>query len=234
MAESKATSPWVWVGCGCVGAIGLIVAGIVVAGLFLRGAARNLEEMMENPIARDEKAAAVLGADSLPEGYHSMVALEVPFIMKMALLSDQEPDEEGEVDSWDEWGFLYFDFLRLGNQQELLDFFEGREDSAKVLSDNGINFDLDERLARGELSREGDEILWVSHRGSVSVSQGSGSGITTVMLIECPNDKRRRLAAWFGPDPDPNAPPEELVLAGTPADEAALAALMAPMHPCGD
>ncbi len=58
--DKKGLPPWVWVGCGCVGAIATLV--LIVAGLGFWGAqkARELGETMTDPEARTEKALEIL------------------------------------------------------------------------------------------------------------------------------------------------------------------------------
>lgn len=233
MSERQGTSPWVWIGCGCLGMAVLIVAS--VAGLFYVGSrmARDFATSMEDPAAQQPRALAVLGADRLPDGYHPLVAMTIPFIVKLAILSDEEPGADGRVERFGERGYIYLDFLRLGNQEELLDFFEGRTDDPRVLRRQNINLRLEEQLARGEIEREDVKVLWVAHRGEVTLSTGSGEGITTMLLFECEKDRRQRLGIWFGPDPDPEAAAEALDLAGTNADPAAITGFLEPFRPCG-
>ncbi len=69
-------------------------------------------------------------------------------------------------------------------------------------------------------------LMYVAQRGSVSTQGMSADGITAVVLIQCPNDKRGRMALWFGPDPDPGAELDPGALAGTPGDEAEIARFM--------
>ena len=66
----------------------------------------------------------------------------------------------------------------------------------------------------------------------VSAQGYSGEGITALVLIDCPNDRRSRMAIWFAPDPSPGSAIDELDLTGTPADEAELGRFMSPFSFC--
>ena len=58
-------------------------------------------------------------------------------------------------------------------------------------------------------------------------------GLNTLMLADCPQDRKMSFAIWFGPDPSPDEPPEKLDLMGSPADENALREFMAHFRMCG-
>jgi hypothetical protein len=133
------------------------------------------------------------------------------------------------------------------DEQQLRDFFEGRTDDYGVLEDNGMNMDIDEILGRGVFDLADGQAMYVTQRGSVAVEGGRGEGLTGMALIDCPQDERRRIALWFGPDtteevPDddaatarstPSAPaavPE--ALSGSPADPDALRTFLANFRFC--
>jgi hypothetical protein len=96
MAEKKRTSPWVYVGVGCLVAVLAIVAVIVAIGAWGFTQVRQMQRTMEDPVTRTAAAVETLGATALPEGYHAMVALSVPFgVMETTMLTDREPDADG-------------------------------------------------------------------------------------------------------------------------------------------
>ena len=115
MARNGKTSPWVYVALGCLGAA--VAAILVVAGLGFAGWrwARGLEEQLEDPEARTAKVLEVLGAERVPDGYHAVIALEIPFLMKMAILSDVPPTPAGDPGQWsadrgfEERGLIFFE-----------------------------------------------------------------------------------------------------------------------------
>ena len=232
--DKKGLPPWVWVGCGCVGAIVALV--LIVAGLGFWGAqkARELGETMTDPEARTEKALEILGAEALPDGYFTVAAFAVPFVFDFAVLSDQPPAEDGQPSEPARNGFIFMSFPAFGDgDEELYDFFEGRTDNVDSLKRERFNVDLKERLATGRLDRAEDQILWVSHRGAVESDEidDSHEGLVTMMLLEC-DDDRRRVGIWFGPDPSPESPAASLDLTGTVGDESEIESFMRPLEPC--
>ena len=231
MSETKATSPWVWIGCGCGIVMLLAVAAVVGLGVFGARKARELQEEMLDPEAREEKALDILGAEAIPDGYHAMLGLKIPFLMEMAMLSDRPAAAGEEPQGFDERGFIYLKMITFGRQQEeLRDFFEGKTDNADVLRRQNINLRVGERLSNGEVEREDTELLWVAHRGNIDMMGSRSEGITSLMLFDCPQDHRMRLGIWFGPYSGESD--SEANLAGTPADGAAVEAFVQGMRPC--
>jgi hypothetical protein len=156
---------------------------------------------MSDPVARSSKVLSVLGADSVPEGYYPAVAFSIPFVMDVAMLTDVEPEGEGTPDGFNVRGFIYTKMLGFGqDEQELRDFFEGRTDDYDVLEDNGINMDIEEALGRGVFDLDEARVMYVAQRGEVDVQDQRAQGLTSLGLIDCPEDERRRIAIWFGPD----------------------------------
>lgn len=81
-------------GCGCL----MLLVATLVAGVAFWGVqtAKQAIENLEDPTAQAERARELLGAEELPEGYHTAIALEIPWVMRMAILSDGEPPEPPE------------------------------------------------------------------------------------------------------------------------------------------
>ncbi len=242
MARSGKTSPWVYVALGCLGAA--VVAILVVAGLGFAGWrwARGLEAQLEDPAARAAKVLEVLGAERVPDGYHAVIALEIPFLMKMAILSDVPPRDDGDAEQWsneggfEERGLIYFEMPSWGDEgQNLDDFLEGRTDDAEFLRRSSIDLQRGDVIGRGEVALPGAErARYVAQRGSIGGDRGEGAeGLTATVLVECAGDERIRLAIWFGPDPDPEAAPEALAVGGTVADPEALAGFLGQFRFCG-
>jgi hypothetical protein len=193
---------------------------------------------MADPEKRRENVLEVLGATELPEGYHPVVGLSVPFVFDLAILSaaplDPEAMESGSFQLGDE-GFLYVRFPGFaGEDPAFRDFLEGQGDDPEVLKDTNVDLELEERVSQGALSRENDEILWACHRGSVAMEEGGRSprGLVTLLLIDCDSDERRRIGIWFGPDPASETAAEALDLAGTVGEGRSIERFLLPIRPC--
>jgi hypothetical protein len=245
--QSKGTSPWVWVGIGCLGAVVLAVGAVLALGAFGYRKVKQLEAEIKDPQARTEKVRRILGTRHLPEGYHAVVGMSVPFVMDMAMLSDVEPDfrEGRQPATLGRRGFIYLRTLSAGkDRQELRDYFEGRTDDADVLRRNNIRIGRrGEVLRRGALDMDADtKVMYLAQRGELDMAASRAQGITTIMLLDCAaQDSRQRFGIWFGPEPEALAGKggagESLTaadLAGTPADEAAIREFMGHFGLCRD
>jgi hypothetical protein len=234
VSEGKAFPAWAWVGCGCLGAIGAIAVLAVAIGFWGVQKARQFEEELADPAERAKSALAVLGASELPEGYHPVVAFSVPLLLDVAVLSDLPPDETGRPAEFGERGFIYVSYPAFGqDQREIRDFFEGTRDDLDELGRHRIDLDLDERISNGKISREADDVLWVSYRGTIDTDDAGRSkeGLMALLLIDC-GGSRQRFGVWLGPDPDPEAAAADLDVSGTVSDPEAIERFLSPIHPC--
>src|SRR5262245_3003057 len=224
----KKTSPWVYIGIGCLifVVIGVAAAGTAVFWGYRK--AKQFGEEMKDPAAREAKVKGILHADTLPPGYYPMIGMTVPFVMEMAMLSDRPPKPDGQIGEMGERGFVYFNVISQGkDQQELRDFFEGKTDDASVLRRNNINVHTKEILKRGVIEQRGHRLLYFAQRGNISAGGHAGEGLSSQILVQCGTDTRMRMGIWFGPDPGSKD------LTGTPADEAAIGEFMSHFRPCG-
>ena len=226
--QKKKTSPWVYVGIGCLGFVVLGLAGLATVSYYGYRKVKQIEAEMKDPKAREAKVKTVLGAESIPEGYHALVGFSIPFVMDMAMLSDRPPGPDGNVQDLGERSFIYMNMLSQGGkeQQELRDFFEGKRDDAEALRKINVDVKSREVLKRGVIDQGGYKILYLAQRGDVSMHGKRREGLTTTLLVQCPGDSRMRMGIWLGPDPGGDQ------LAGTPADEAAITAFMGHFKPC--
>lgn len=234
MAEKKSVALGIAIGCLAV-VLGLMaMAGACSLWLYRQG--QQLEQDMSDPVARRDRVMEILGAETLPDGYHPFVGFSIPFVLRTAMLSDRPVPEGEEPEGLGERGFLYVETIGLGQDEaQLRAFFEGRTDDPGVLEENGFDIDIDEVIARGTLPPRGEHVLmYMAQRADVSMQGYRGRGLSSLVLVDCAHDERRRMAFWFVPDPDPAAPPEELDLTGTPADEAALTAFLDHFRFCGE
>ena len=232
MTEER--SAWFYLAWGCGGL--LLVGGIVAValGVWVFRSAKQFEAELKDPVTRTEKLKKMLGAERLPEGYHAMLSFSVPLVMDAAILSGDEPDSEGMINDLGERGLLYFEMIGIGqDEQELRDYFEGKTDDSRILRKKKINIDIDEVIRRGVIPRDDHTLMYLAQRGSISAHGQNGEGIMSVVLVDCPDDKRMRTAIWFVPDPAPSIPLEDLDLAGTPADESAITDFFDHFSLCG-
>jgi hypothetical protein len=207
---------------------------VIAVGFWGAQKARQFGEEIADPRERAKNALAVLGASEMPEEYHPVVAFSVPFLLDVAVLSDIAPDESGRPPELGDHGFVYVSYPAFGQDQRAIrDFFEGRRDDFEELGRHRIDLDLEERIANGKISREDDDVLWVSHRGTLDTDESGRSkeGLLTLMLLDC-GDSRNRFGIWLGPDPDPAAAPADLDVSGTVSDPEAIERFLSPIHPC--
>jgi hypothetical protein len=229
----KKTSPWVWVGVGCLALIVLIVGGVMIAGFMAYRFGKSAIADMTDPKARAAKVHKILGADTLPEGYYPGFALSLGPLMEMAMLTDKEAKADGTMDgSFEKHGFLYMRFPKTNDSDQLRDYLEGKRDDPGMQSN--LHLSAKDTLKRGKLELNGETLLYVAQRGEFQSQQVNQQGLQSVMLLECPGDSKTRMAIWFGPDPAPGKKLGPADLTGTPADEGALKDFMSNFKPCQD
>lgn len=228
----KKTSPWVYVGIGC--GVALLLAVLAVAGVVVLAVrkGKQIEAEMKDPAAREAKVREVLGGD-VPSGYHPVFSMSIPFLMDMAMLGDHPPDEKGGPNKQMDRGFMYINSIAMGGKQdELKKYFEGTIDDPEALRRANIQIDVKETIRRGSVDIHGQETLYLAQRGTFAVNQTRSQGLTTLILVDCPQDARQRLGFWFGPDPAPETAVESVDWSGSVADEAAMREFLGHFNLC--
>jgi hypothetical protein len=246
------SSPWVFVGIGCLLTILVAVATVVGLGWWGVRTAERWGEEMKDPRLQHDKALAALGAAELPPGLSPAMSLSVPFLMDVTILTDRPPstDERGEVDIEDAArGLVYVRSRTLtGQRADLRSFLTGERTGAEALDNLNIQmggFELEagqETVARGGFAIGEVRHLYATQRQRHGTGAEQRSMLESLVMVECPDDELLRLAVWFGPDPSGSAaemPAEApagerpaVELTGTPADEAALRDLFAGFDLC--
>jgi len=218
----KGTSPWIWVGCGCVVLLGLAVLAAVGAGFWGFTAFKGYVDDVKDPEARAAEVAKILGAAELPEGYYAHFFFRIPWIMEMAILSDRPVREmtDAELEGYDpldseEVGDHLFMYLSVrGDEKDELEsiFEDGGGRPGGMEFDLGSSFDPQEKLGEGSLEIGPQKIRYVSHRGDmITEDHHRLAGVFASMLVECSpgGGGRTRFALWFAREPQPREPKPE-------------------------
>jgi hypothetical protein len=239
--QKKPTSPWVYVGCGCGAAVLLALAAL--AGLTYWGyqKGKEFEKGFKDPQTRAAKTREVLPYRELPAGYHPVGSFSIPFLMDVAILSDEEPTADrapksGEQAEFGERGFVYMNMRHLQNNREKMERFlrgEAPPPDESPWRQSNVNFDPKEIIRRGAVDAGGQQVLYAASRGEISrKGHRHEEGIVTMVMPRCPDD-RLRFGLWFGPDPTPDKPIAEANYTGTNADPAAIQEFLGHFQLCG-
>lgn len=232
--QERKTSPWAWFAAGCLAMVVILVA-VVGLGIFsVVRWGKNLAEEQSDPNRREAKARAVLGVERLPEGYHAVTAISIPFLADIAMLSDAPPAAgKPEAKDMGQHGLIYIRFLKVGtNLQEVEDYLSGKTNDPEVLSRNHINIKVSEVLRRGVI--EGNpRLLYLVQRGDVNF-QGTDSGVRLVTLVlpRCEGGGKMPVALWYGPNVEGAKADDPASLAGTNGDIAEIEPFMRQFKLC--
>ncbi|MEO1365672.1 MAG: hypothetical protein AAFX50_00755 [Acidobacteriota bacterium] len=205
----------------------MIVLGIgAIGGLGFLGFSqfKSVVEDMADPLARDEATMRLLGAEALPEGWHSHVFFQVPFLMKIAILTDG-PESESIEGSFEEKAealenmrlrrddlgrniFLYFEVRGRGDEP-IEDLVAGRRTGNGTTTtqvDLDLEIEPDVPLGDGAFTLQGEELMeWRAQTGTMQVVGGELAGIYAAVSISCA-DGRTSDALWFQGHEVPEAP----------------------------
>jgi hypothetical protein len=229
---------YVGVGCGVLAILALVV--VVALVVFVGRTVREVSEQFTDPAARTERAAELLGAETLPEGYNAMMTFSIPWVVDLVMLSDARPDAEGKIESFDSSGFIYVKSIQKGaDRQRMQDYFDGRIGFEELFRDSGMDmqmqgnfgFDRAEEIARGTVERDDVRIVHVSNSGRIRLDRGWSDGVGTFMLMECPGDEKMRLGIWFSSEAETGGDAAEAI-AGTIADPQVIREFTGHFRPC--
>jgi hypothetical protein len=167
--RSSSTSPLAWLGCGCGALVALALVTIIGMTWFGYRKGKEIERTFKDPTARREATREVLPWRELPEGYYPAGAVTIPMLMRMAILSDHEPEagEAGHGRAFQKHGLVFMSFTSwISNEQDLLRWLRGElKETPKWLRRSDAKIDPDQVLKRGSVESGGHTVLYVVSRG---------------------------------------------------------------------
>jgi len=160
--------------------------------------------------------------------------------MDMAMFTDRDPGSgksAAENQGFEERGFMYMSMRQVRDNKEKMERFvrgEAPRPEDSGWSQSTVKFDAKENVRRGSVNVNGTQVLYSANRGEVSrQGEADKNGLVTMVMPECPGDRRLRFGLWFGPDPAPEKPVGEADFTGTNADPAALQEFLGHFKLCG-
>lgn len=234
--EKKKPSPFAYVGCGCAM---LVAVGILAVVGFFLFAGRQVEQFrtdMASDASRTATAQKLLGAQSLPPGYFSVLVLSVPMVADTVVLSTYRADVPANHQKGELRIFQYMAPKTSSPQgvESFAAYLEGRSQDTTVLARSKIHLRPREVVSRGVLEFEGRQLRYLTQRGELMSSERGRPGpvLSALVLFDCPGQTTLRMGLWTAPDPEPQTPLPRLDTAGTPVDVDALGRFMAFLNPC--
>lgn len=237
MATQKQTSPWVYVGIGC---LVVIVAAVAVTGSCVYmgyRAASSIKEMTLDPERREAAVLEQLDVATLPSGYYPAAAFSFPYLIDASILTDRPPDEEERVDGFDQYAFLFAEVRPFGSVvEQVREVVEGTRDNLDFVETDAFDVRRDQLLTRGEFDYQQGTVDFSAHRARVRNEGETEETIIAVFHLQCPDSSKVRFGAWLAPAPpepegvDAEADPE--LYRGTPADADALKAFLENFRLC--
>jgi hypothetical protein len=211
---------WIWILGGCL--LLVILGGVFVAGAVYWGGSKlmSMAEEQQDPETRAEKVREMLGASSLPPGYHAGFSVSLG-VVRTARLADDPDDEQATR------RFVFNDSMR-SSDSKLDDYLAGTR--GNVFEEMGTRIRSDEQLRDGEMEVNGQKVRYTIRRGEFTHSEVATPGLMTVMRIGC-DDDRERWAVWAQRE-SPATPTPQIELDGSVADETAIRAFLSHFNVC--
>lgn len=234
-------SAWGWAGCGC--GILVLLAALVVAGLFyfLHRQAGETAAELTDPAAVAKKAQEVIPYHRLPEGFRPVSTLSIPFLMEMAIFADRNLEKGGLATRTFPTGAHSFIYIKTLN---VIGAGSTEAESRRLLSPHrnempawmqklGFQMRRNQMVRAGTLETGGHTVFYKAVRSNLLTPRRNLATLMSMMVIECPGSRWTHTAMWMAPDPAPEQPLDAIDLAGTPADPKAISALLEGFALCG-
>lgn len=224
----RASQPaWLfWLLGGCLFLVVVIVGSLVGVYYWGRNKIETLVEEQTDPVKREQNLKKMLGAQTLPPGYHAGVNISLG-LARGAWLSDKPMGDDDP--RYEQRGFIYGDSIRAGNEESTIEKFVAGK-SGNVVEDMGVRLRADESLGEGALDVNGQQLRWYARRGEVAQEEQSVPGLYSIITIGC-SDRRDRWAVWFQ-RVDPATPTAAVPKAGSVMDESAIRAFFSHFRIC--
>lgn len=212
----KKTSVWIYVGCGCLTLIAIVVLAVCGTTYFAVKKVGEGIASLSDPAARRQAAAEILGTETLPEGLQFHMGFSMPLdALQVAAAGSAPPDataNDGQrLEGLGDNGFVYFELRTWGKDQSASfdQMLEGKEANVEVLQQNNIQIDTQEILGRGETPIKGGMARFVTTRGNLQTGARSRDVRTSLIVIDCDIDNRTRFALWYEPPGETATAPAE-------------------------
>lgn len=223
----RSSSRWIfWVLGGCLLIAVLVVGGIVGVFYWGKNKLTTYVEEQANPATREQRLKEMLGAQTLPAGYHAGASISLG-LARTAWLSDRPM--AGNEAQYGERGFVFNESMRAGEAKAKVEQFAEGE-GGNVVDEMGVRMRSDEILDAGTLEVNGQRLRWYARRGEVTHSSEAVAGVYSVILIGC-GDTRERWAVWFQRVPA-STPTAEIPRDGSVIDENAIRAFFSHFRLC--
>ncbi|HEX6084224.1 MAG TPA: hypothetical protein VF266_06850 [Thermoanaerobaculia bacterium] len=145
-APRPAQSRWIfWVLGGCLLFVILIVSGIAGVYYWTKSRFTAMVEEQTDPLQREQNLKKMLGAQTLPPGYHAGVNISLG-LARGAWLSDKPMGDDNP--RYDQRGFIFNESIRAGETESAVEKFVAGK-SGNVVSEMGVRLRSDESLGGG-------------------------------------------------------------------------------------
>jgi hypothetical protein len=209
----------------------LLIFGTVAAGFLGVASFQGYLEDMSDPIARNERALEILGAEAMPEGYTAQLYFTLPRLVSIVFLTDGEPiqgilDDDTELTDA-QMGEHLFAYISVWDKEKKLDPFH-ETSSGQVRVDAGVRVRSLEELGEGTFDFRDSAVRYQSHRGELITDQGKVfEGLYSTLQVDCGDfDRHARFALWFYQTTATDDP------TGTPVEAGAIESFLEPFDFC--